>query len=305
MLKRLLVPLDGSRFAELAVPVAIELARRTGGEVRLLMVHEPTPVTVPVPAGPILLEPDDDTRRELQRSYLGDFARGLARDGSPSVTWELLDGRAGPALSDAASTWDADLLVMTTHGRGPLSRLWLGSVADYVVRHATRPVLLIHPRDAVDWPQPDLGVRTVLVPTDFSVESEAVLETAVALAKAYRAGIELVHVLVPSFAGSPLLPYPIPTSPELVELERATAEDALQAVAARLRAAGAEVETQLLYGPTVASALLELLKQDSSRMVAIATHGLGGIQRAVLGSVADKVIRGSHRPVLVVRPTKP
>jgi nucleotide-binding universal stress UspA family protein len=303
MFKQVLVPLDGSRFAELAVPVAAELARRTGGQVRLLLVQDSSRAAVPTPAGPVETEYVDAALREHQRSYLESFAKSVGRGVAPLIASDVIDGRPGPALSEAMESWDADLMVMTTHGRGPISRFWVGSTADYVVRHATRPVLLLRPGDESDWPRPDLDIRVILVAVDFSSESEAILKPAVDLAKVYQARIELAHVLVPRLgAGPAILPYPVPQTPAIDELSQAAAEEMLHAIAGRVREQNVEVTTRLLFGSSVAGALLDLLGRDSGRVAAIATHGFGGVRRALLGSVADKVIRGSARPVLVVRP---
>lgn len=123
MCRTILVPLDGSEFSTHALPLAAAIARRSGGQVRLARVH-----------GPVLDErgldaPADFRARREERDALGSVVRQFTDAGVPADS-ELLDGFVVDALGGHALAVGADLVVMTTHGRGPLSRFWLGSVAD-------------------------------------------------------------------------------------------------------------------------------------------------------------------------------
>ena len=91
---------------------------------------------------------------------------------------------------------DADLIVMTSHGRTGLSRMWLGSVADGLIRHSRVPVLLLRPIDAAA-PRPFAHglYKHILVPFDGSAASEEVLPAALALAKCGSARISLLRVV--------------------------------------------------------------------------------------------------------------
>jgi nucleotide-binding universal stress UspA family protein len=134
MIRIVAVPLDGSRFAESALPVALGLAHAAGAAVQLIGVHEPQLPVVPLGDVPVLTGADDPELRAQQQEYLASTSRqsGL---GNNRVDFELIDGIAGPALAQWIDERAPDLVVMSTHGRGPRSRFWLGSVADHVIRH--------------------------------------------------------------------------------------------------------------------------------------------------------------------------
>jgi nucleotide-binding universal stress UspA family protein len=302
MLSRILVPLDGSRFAEVATPVAVRLARDSGAALRFVLVHETRINTVPMPEGAIVSPEDAAAIREAESRYLEDV---LGRLDAPSVkaTGDVVDGMAATTLAEEIMTWKADLVVMATHGRGPVTRFWLGSVADYLLRHVATPVLLLRPRDEVDWPAADLHLKTILVPLDLSSASEAVLEPAIALALLHRAKVELVHVVEPVLGIPPTpFPFPLPAMTEVDDKNQQEAERSLAALASSLAGKGVEVAHRVLVGSTVASAVLEHVDATHPDLVALATHGRSGFRRALVGSVADKIIRGTHQPVLVVRP---
>jgi nucleotide-binding universal stress UspA family protein len=191
---------------------------------------------------------------------------------------------------------------MAAHGRGPVARLWVGSVSDYLVRHVSVPILLVHPADA---PEAGSAFRNILVPLDLSEESAAILEPSQALARVFDAQLTLVHVLEPAFhstAIAPGMPLPMPVDGQLVAFYRERAQLRLDREADRLRNNGFRVTTRIDVGTTVASTLLEQLQSGEYDLVAITTHGRGGWRRAVLGSVADMLVRHSVQPALVLRP---
>ena len=139
MIRSILVPLDGSRFSEMALPVALDLARKAHASVRLVMVHEPILAMVPAWS-----EKEGPEERAHELEYLASLSAGVDLDGT-APSYELIVGDARTALIETAQQTHSDLIVMATHGRGAFSRFWLGSVADHVMRHATVPVLLIRP----------------------------------------------------------------------------------------------------------------------------------------------------------------
>jgi nucleotide-binding universal stress UspA family protein len=301
MIRSILVPLDGSRFAEAALPVAERLARDTHSKVRLVMVHMPESVLVGAGEMSIWSLPDRPDHREQEHAYLVATALRLGEVGDP-LTAELIEGDPGPALAESIASNPPDLIVMAAHGRGPLARLWVGSVSDHLVRHVSVPILLVHPADALE---AGSAFRHILVPLDLSEESAAILEPAQALARIFDAHLTLVHVLEPAFhttAIAPGMPLPMPVDGQLVALYRERAQQRLDREADRLRNEGFRVATRIDVGTTVASTLLELLHSGDYDLVAITTHGRGGWRRAVLGSVADMLVRHSAKPALVLRP---
>lgn len=146
MYRSLLVPLDGSDFGEHALPLALSLARRLGAALQVVHVH--------VPAWGVYgeLGPYDEATahvlRDRDRAYVDAVVRRLAAVADIVPSSALLDGPVADTISRHAAAIGADLLVMTTHGRGPLTRFWLGSVADALVRQASIPVLLVQPKEA-------------------------------------------------------------------------------------------------------------------------------------------------------------
>jgi nucleotide-binding universal stress UspA family protein len=145
MYRSLFVPLDGSVTGEHALPWALSLAQRANAAIQVASVHVPV---APVFGGSDLLGDTklDSIIRDKERAYLEGVVRRLAPTPAP-VTSALLEGAIADALDEQARAIDADLIVMTTHGRGPLSRFWLGSVADKLIRQASLPILVVRPRE--------------------------------------------------------------------------------------------------------------------------------------------------------------
>ena len=303
MITTILVPLDGSAFAETALPSARWIATRTGARIYLLRAHQPVPVLVGVAeASAFAPSPDlEATRREQQ--YLEETASRFGPVGGREVKTILVEGPAGDHVVEAAARIGADLIVMATHGRGALGRLWLGSVADHVVRHATIPVFLIRPNEAGIAESP--AIRGILVPLDLSDTSEAILEPVIELASLSGASVTLLHVVQRyAIAFIPGAPYPIPEDPVFCGVQRAEAECRLEEVAGKLRLRGIPVSIRVVITTHPAFGVLEELAKPDHDIVALATHGAGGIRRLLLGSVADEVIRGAAKRILVTRPTE-
>ncbi|MBX9579374.1 MAG: universal stress protein [Gemmataceae bacterium] len=292
MLRTVLVPLDGTAFGEQALPVATAIARRTGARVRLVHVHRPVLVDQHTLGATAEFAAREEERRKLAR-----VAGELAAAGIPAEH-ALLDGPVVETLVRHAGEVAADLVVMTTHGRGPLSRAILGSVADPLVRHLTAPTLLVRPTDQAAPHGPPHPVRHLLVALDGSKEAEAVLPKAVELGKAMGARFTLLRVVesVPA--------YPIPAGvvpPDLDEQVmhlRAVAAAYLERVAAPLRGEGLEVRTHLTIDPDPSRAILEEAHALGCDLIALESHGRSGLARLWFGSVAGEVVRHGTTPVL-------
>ncbi len=303
-LRTIVVSLDGSRFAETALPLAARLARIASASLHIVMVHEPVMAMVPAADIPITTGPDDLAMQAGEKTYLAATAQEFGTVGSGPVGFSLLEGLAGPALVEMIERTAPDLLVMATHGRGLLSRFWLGSVTDHVVRHTSTPVLLLHPRDGAPVPAPETKLQTCLVPLDRSAEAEKILGPLTDLARLTQAHVTLLHVIEPVLGVTGAVPpYPLPVPAEALESLRTDAQKYLDGVADRLRASGLAVATKVIVGLGVAGTVLDQLEQGKIDFVAMTTHGAGGFRRLLLGSVADKIVRGARKPVLVFRPS--
>jgi nucleotide-binding universal stress UspA family protein len=242
----------------------------------------------------------------VEADYLEAAAARVQAAGVPSVSTKLIrvDNTAG-ALEEHRVAVGAGLTVMASHGRGAVERAWLGSVADRFVRTTEAPVLLVRARPAEETQDlsVDVSFEKVLVPIDGSEFSKAALAPATALAGATGTQYVLVRIIEPPYTpGAALLPAGFEFSEKQVEALRREAEADLEAVAKPLRAQGNAVATVSEFSAPIATGILRLAEKRRVDVIAIATHGRGGITRTVLGSVADKVIRGADCPVLIVRP---
>jgi nucleotide-binding universal stress UspA family protein len=207
------------------------------------------------------------------------------------------------ALDGHAKSTGNDFIIMTTHGRGPLSRFWLGSVADELVRRATVPLLLIRPLETAPDFASEPQLRRIAIPLDGSTLAEQVLESAIGLGSLMQADYTLVHIYGPLVdSGVDPLNYATVGGHELsLEQRRTDAESYLNRVAKRLKERGFTVETHVGFAQHPASAILDSAEHLGMSLIALETHGRRGLTRLLLGSVADKVIRGASIPVLVHR----
>jgi nucleotide-binding universal stress UspA family protein len=302
MFKKLLVPLDRSLLAEQAIGRAASLARAVGAALELVLVHEPFPF-----GGFKDIPWATDWMHDEQ--YLEVIAAELRASVGLEVTHSVLQGGPADMIGLRANEVKADLIVMTSHGRTGLSRAWLGSVADALVRHAAIPVLMLRARDAVierSTPAPPL--KHILVPHDGSALSADVLPTAVDLGRANGARITLFRVVLPV----PLLrlldvAMPFGTLP--LRNEAATEEltvrlrNELEQAATRLADHEMiDVRANVVVDEHPAEAIVDFARTHDVDAIAMSTHG-HGVSRWLLGSVADKVVRGAGLPVLLRRPT--
>ncbi|HEY0606257.1 MAG TPA: universal stress protein, partial [Herpetosiphonaceae bacterium] len=182
MIRSILVPLDGSAFGEAALPTAQALAEHMGATLHLAHVHVPL-FSGYVDGVAILDEELDAADRAQEHAYLHAVAQRLVTAGTPAPSRTILDGPVAATLTAYATAINADLVVMTTHGRGGFARFWLGSVADSFVRHSHVPVLLLHPSGSPAAPQPIAPhpLRKICITLDGSPLAEQILAPALAL----------------------------------------------------------------------------------------------------------------------------
>lgn len=295
MLRRVLVPLDGSSFAEAALPAALSLSRRSGAELDLMTVHEPVPS--------FAYDEWETSAREWSENYLDDIRDRVAGATGDGIERTVRSGRVADAIRERARETEVDLVVMATHGRGALSRAWLGSVADTFVRHAPCPVLLIRPDEeaSVDLSE-DWNPGSVLVPLDGSELGESILDGVAELAGLYDSALVLLRVVAyPIEIASPYLPHTVQMNQDIVDEASKGAGEYLERLAVPLRDRGLEVELEVDVDTQAGNGILKVARERAVGLIAMSTHGRGGVARAVLGSTADKVIRGARRPTLVYR----
>lgn len=308
-IRSVLVPLDGTAAGEQALPLAAGIARRAGAELRVAHVHAPPGADEP----PVRHYFPDDWRylpdglcgrsRASRQAYLDEVADCVARVTGAAATPLLYDGREVAATLRSAAA-GADLVVMATRGRGPLGRLWHGSVVRDLVRHAGPPVLVVPGGTTPPALGAEPAVRRVLVPLDGTAEAEQVLAPAAALGKLLGADFTLMRALPlrylerPDPAGHALdgLSWP-------ADVPRPRASDALKRSAERLAAQGFGVATEVVFDDRpAASAVLESARRGAAGLIALTLGRRGALSRFVFGSTAERVIRAAAVPVLVSRP---
>jgi nucleotide-binding universal stress UspA family protein len=300
---RFIVPLDGSTFAEQALPFAVSIARRAGAMLQIVQAH--------VPLASLYSGSDlaadmtlDSTIRDNETAYLDSVVKRLAEIVPVRVSRTLLGSPIAEAIHDYVVAAGADLVVMATHGRGSLSRFWLGSIADKLVRCLPVPILLVRPQEQ----PPDFALdhvfRHILVPLDGSELAEQALGPAVAMGSLMGADYLLVRVVDPiQSAGRDAQGFLVSgLAPEGFQRLRDEAVAYLERTAERLRARSLQVFTRVLISSQAAEAILHEADTTPIDLIALETHGRGGLARLLLGSVADKVVRGAPTPVLVHRP---
>lgn len=297
MVKSVMVPVDASPFAESALRYALALVRAANARLHVVLVHEtPALVERATTLGSELLEPQ---QRQAEEEYLGALVERLSTEDGTAAERSLLTGVPASALAEFARRRNIDLIVMSTHGRGPFNRLWLGSVADGLIRRSRVPVLLVRPTDSGAAPTaaPD---RRVLVAVDGSEAGEIALAFGAQLCRLTGAACTVIRVVVPP---AHVITSRIPDTARMVreKTEQAShqAEQYLRSVSARVGTLPDSTRTEVVTGTDVATAILRCAETEGADLIAIGTRGHGGAARMVLGSVADKVIRGSPVPVLV------
>ncbi len=264
MFDRLIVPLDGSKESARGLEVARAVAAAAGG----------LPLTVVGYALPSWLP--------RLRSELAELVAAVAPDDDIEVVTEVPSLPMGEALAALVDEAPSSLVVMSTHGRGRSEAL-VGSVANSLLRHTERPVLLVGPSCEIARFEPD---GQVTVPLDGSRTSEAILATVSAWAALFNSDVELVSVLDPSVSAQG-------DGYESAGLARARRE---------LKRPGDTVNFDVLHDTKASRAIVDRAEESKSALVAMATHGAEGLNRITAGSVTSAVTRHAPCPVLVVRP---
>jgi len=286
-MERILVPLDGSALSEAIVPAAEVLARDYGAGLLLLRV-----VPTRTAPGSGVLEPD--ARAGRAEAYLGRIAEDLQRRGVSQVRRSVWywSGQVDRAIAEAALQNRVDLIAMTTHGRGGLSRLLLGSVAESVVRRAPAPVLLV--RGQPSWR--DAGVTRILVPLDGSELSAEILPIVERLAGPLDLTVVLLHAVEPIDRAAAA--EVAARLEEITAIRQADADAYLSKVAEDLQGKGLRVRHAVRIGAAF-DVIQELAREEGIGLIAMTTHGRTGLGRLFFGSVAEHVVRTSTVPMLL------
>ncbi len=290
MYSKILVPLDGSSFAEQIVPVARLISERYQIPVELLRM---TITDVSRYSGSARI--NDNYLKETAAKHFSSSIR---------VTTSTEAGDAAQVIVDRAKNDPSCLIAMATHGMSGTRRWILGSVTSKVVQSAANPLLLIRPTESFD-ARARFRLDRVFVPLDGSILAEKTVPHACALGKRLNVEIHLVRVYSLPMDSYVVADGVIAQGPaqyrEKLEKE---AETYLAGKVAGLQAAGLEHVVALVVEGDSAGEIIDLARKTPHSLIAMSTHGRSGIGRWVLGSIAEKVIQHAHSPVLLIRATE-
>ena len=304
----MLVPTDFSEESVRAIAYARGLLNHFPGTVHLVYVHDiDFAYAVPALMTSSLLISTADVERHYRKD-LEKLAKQFELPGSKPER-HVRTGRAYREICEVASDVEADLIVIATHGRTGLRRLMLGSTAERVVRHAPCPVLVVREKDREfldlgkgKGVQATLHITKILVPIDFSDSSREGLLYAISLARQFGASLILLHAIQ-------VAPF-IPAEGHSVH-ERMPTPGVIER-AARLRArkflkkvdfAGVTYQMEIQSGAP-AQEICRFAENAGVELIVTATHGQTALAHALIGSVAEYVVRYAHCPVLVVPTTE-
>ena len=301
MYKVIMVPTDGSGFDREAIRVALEMAERSNAKVRLVRVLASDTFFGTIPEAewtPMAVELGRSERASAL-SELYALAAECRSGFKADITVDLHGGPVVDVLQGYARRHDVDLIVMSTHGRSGISRLSQGSVTDSLIRHTTIPVLVVKPPTNYLNPQPGQAFKRIVVPLDGSALAEQILPRVLTLGKLEEARISLVQVLVPQpYSQKETLDPNLPWWDKDVSLAQAY----LSRIASRLRRNDLIVTTDIVIGENIAHAIGDFASREKADLIAIATHGRGGLARMLRGSVADAIMLSGRTSMLVFKP---
>lgn len=311
MFSRILIPLDGSQRAERALTVGARIARASYGSIILAQA-----VGIPAEYGaygygfyalqtPRIADQVIDSEKAKARAYLESVRQSEALKGIPVET-KFLVGNAATAIEEFAEGERVDLIVMCSHGDTGFKRWALGSVAQKLSRRSHTPVLILHqegPQPDTAFPDPLRPLRTItaMVALDGSTFAEAAIEPTAQLVAALSAparGMLLLTRVVQEQSG------------ETLEEARAYLNDVVQAYHAMADKIGVSLDISVAYRKDIALALIRAaeLGEEAQGMrltgncdlMAITTHGRGGLERLAMGSVTERILGATKLPLLVV-----
>lgn len=302
MYKTIMVPTDGSGFDREAILVALRVAERCKAKVRLVRVLTAGAyLGMGASADGVLVTPEVlRAEHDVALSELYALAAECRHLSTVEISADLEQGPIPDVLAGYAKRHDIDLIVISSHGRRGIARLSLGSVTDALIRGTTIPVLVVKPKASYLTPEATKEFHHIVVPLDGSSLAEQILTRVVPLAKLEDAEITLLHVLAPSEDaydnGETKLPW--------WEKRVAGAQAYLSRRASQIRLQGVAATIDVVVGERIAEAITDYARREKADLIAIATHGRGGLARVLRGSVADGVTRSAMSSILVFHPDK-
>lgn len=306
MYDKIMVPTDGSGFDREALRVALRIAGKSSAKVCLVRVASSAGLLGMAPsldgiADGIAISAealqDERNRAQKELEWLATECRSTS---DADIAVDLLDGPVAEILEGYAQRNKFDLIVISSHGRSGMSRFSLGSVTDSLIRHTHIPVLVVKQTPSY-LNRPAQTFKRIVVPLDGSTLAEQIIPRVCSLATLEQADVTLLHVMVPQ---NRLRDERADPARQWWDGDVAFSRAYLARVAARMRREGVPVTTDIVVGDNVAQAIADYAGRERPDLVAITTHGRGGLARMLRGSVADAVTRSSKTSMLVLRPEK-
>ena len=293
MYETILVPLDGSKAAEMVIPYAMEIAARLDSQMILASVCDPSDVKA----------------EQLYQAYLESLSKKVQSqiaDWKPRkekpVEKKIFSGKPAEEILQYADDNDVALIALTSFGASGRSHWFLGNNVARILQSTIKPLLLIRaPANEASLKQNKLFKR-ILLPLDGSEIGAVAVPYSELLAQALGAELVLFQVvepLKPPMVGSDVnFPF---NAPALDEEKRADSAIYLNGVAERFRKWGFKVSTVVVSG-SPANQIIDYAKANAIDLIAMSSHGRTGLGRWVFGSVTDKVLHAGDTPVLVIHP---
>ena len=300
MYRIIMVPTDGSGFDREAIRVALRIAERSDAKIRLVRVLSTGSLFSLAAAAEGTAIATEVARNERDKALnelysLAAECRAISR---ADIGVDLEEGPVPEVLDSYARRNDVSLIVISTHERSRFARLSLGSVTDHLIRHTSIPVLVVKPSASYMNPQVGEAFRRIVVPLDGSTLAEQILPRIVELARLEDADTTLLHVLTSPYSRAGTSNGPVTWSDEDIS----QAEKYLFRIAERLRRHGLRVKTDIVISDNVPGAIRDFVDREKADVIAIATHGLGGVTRMLRGSVADALMHSAKMSMLVFKP---
>ena len=312
MFNRILVPLDGSKLAERAVPHAALFARTFGGNITLLQVLDPSSSQ----ESALITDPLNwQIRKAEAEVYLQATCENFHNQGV-ACDYALREGKTPENIVDFAQSENIDLLVLTTHGAGGLSRWNISSVVEKVVDKVYLPVLIVRAyqtessldndpeaRTKIDDETHAVHYRKILLPVDCSRRSECSLPAAIALAQDPQATTGMLVLAAVIKPPEIPIPKPYPTEiNQMVEQFMQLSHDAVQTYLGDLQSRiPVETELQIVENESLSAAVHSLAENEDVDLVVLCAHGHAGRFNWPYGSVANHYLKHGIKPVLVVQ----
>jgi nucleotide-binding universal stress UspA family protein len=299
MYRVIMVPVDGSAFSREAVFQGLRLARKNDAQLRLVRVASDTGSATGWDTN-IIENGVWPSQRDALIADLYRLAAECRASSHVDVMVAVEEGPVADALRGHALRHNVDLIVMATHARRGLARVWLGSVADRLIRETGLPVLTVRPPSLATELIDGACYRRIIVALDGSPLAERSLPPAIALAELEHAELTLLRI-VPAEKNIPAGELHATIGPARAQ-DVAEAERYLAEVRVRFATRHVRMRSSVVVAEDVPRAIIGFAQANDGDLIAIATHGRGGIARAVLGSVADRVMSEGVLSVLVIHP---